>query len=58
MAARLGIDARAAGLTHRIPGVPKNRSALERLISPDQMGELFKVVAIHSPDWPVPAGFA
>jgi hypothetical protein len=22
------------------------------------MGELFKVMAIHSPDWPAPAGFA
>jgi SAM-dependent MidA family methyltransferase len=34
------------------------QSAFERLTSRDQMGDLFKVIAIHSPDWPAPAGFA
>ena len=57
--ARLGITTRAASLTQSNPGCAEEvQSALERLISPDQMGQLFKVVAIHSPDWPVPAGFA
>ena len=28
---------------------------LERLIAPDQMGELFKAACIHSPDWTPPA---
>jgi SAM-dependent MidA family methyltransferase len=28
------------------------------LTGADQMGELFKVIAIHSPDWPTPPGFA
>jgi SAM-dependent MidA family methyltransferase len=27
------------------------------LTAPDQMGDLFKVMAIHHPDWPAPAGF-
>ena len=31
--------------------------AVQRLTGADQMGELFKVIAIHSPDWPVPPGF-
>jgi hypothetical protein len=32
-------------------------AARRRLCDEDQMGKLFKVVAIHSPDWPAPAGF-
>ncbi|MBW3551444.1 MAG: hypothetical protein KY442_11770 [Proteobacteria bacterium] len=28
-----------------------------RLSGAGEMGELFKVVAIHSPDWPAPVGF-
>jgi NADH dehydrogenase [ubiquinone] 1 alpha subcomplex assembly factor 7 len=55
---RLGIDARADMLARSNPdhagGV---HSALERLTAPDQMGALFKVLAVHAPDWPVPAGF-
>jgi SAM-dependent MidA family methyltransferase len=31
---------------------------LHRLVDCDQMGGLFKVIAIRSPQWPVPAGFA
>jgi SAM-dependent MidA family methyltransferase len=34
------------------------QTAVDRLTSRDQMGTLFKVMAIHSPDWPAPAGFA
>ena len=36
----------------------RSQAALERLTSRYQMGSLFKVIAIHSPDWPAPAGFA
>ena len=32
--------------------------AVSRLCSKDQMGELFKVMAIRSANWPEPAGFA
>jgi NADH dehydrogenase [ubiquinone] 1 alpha subcomplex assembly factor 7 len=31
--------------------------AVQRLTGRDEMGELFKVVALHSPKWPAPAGF-
>lgn len=55
----LGIEARAQGLIRSNPERAQEiETALARLISPDQMGELFKVVALHSPDWPAPAGFA
>ncbi len=43
-----GLDAEAA---HAIA------SAMRRLIAPQAMGELFKVLALRSPDWPEPAGF-
>jgi NADH dehydrogenase [ubiquinone] 1 alpha subcomplex assembly factor 7 len=54
---RLGIEARAAALARARP----DRAAvigrqLERLTRADQMGELFKVACIHSPDW-TPPGF-
>ena len=56
---RLGIEARAETLVHANPERADDvQAALERLTSPDQMGQLFKVMAVHSPDWPVPAGFA
>ena len=56
---RLGIRARAELLAKANPGKSGEiEGALERLIAPDQMGTLFKVMAIHSPDWPAPAGFA
>jgi NADH dehydrogenase [ubiquinone] 1 alpha subcomplex assembly factor 7 len=56
---RLGIEARATALTRSNPERSNDvASALERLTSPHQMGQLLKVIAIHSPDWPVPAGFA
>jgi SAM-dependent MidA family methyltransferase len=55
---RLGIGARAEALGKANPGkVGEIRDALERLTAPGQMGELFKVMAIHSADWPQPAGF-
>jgi SAM-dependent MidA family methyltransferase len=56
---RLGIEARARELAKANPDRAQEvGAALERLVSADQMGELFKVMAIHAPDWPAPAGFA
>ena len=56
---RLGIEARAQALSRAQPDRAADvQRALERLTSSDQMGTLFKVIAIHSPDWPTPAGFA
>jgi len=56
---RLGIEARAQSLSRANPDRAKDvQLALERLTSRDQMGELFKVMAIYSDAWPVPAGFA
>jgi SAM-dependent MidA family methyltransferase len=55
---RLGIETRASGLTQSNPNRASDvQSALERLISADQMGRLFKVLGIHSAVWPQPAGF-
>jgi NADH dehydrogenase [ubiquinone] 1 alpha subcomplex assembly factor 7 len=55
---RLGIDARADALARSNPDRAGDvHSALERLTAPDQMGSLFKVLAVHAPDWPAPAGF-
>jgi SAM-dependent MidA family methyltransferase len=55
---RLGIEARASALARTHPERAEEiHAALHRLCGRDQMGELFKVVAIHSPDWPAPAGF-
>jgi SAM-dependent MidA family methyltransferase len=55
---RLGIDARAKTLTEANPERAENiQSASERLTAADQMGELFKVIALHAPGWPAPAGF-
>ncbi len=54
---RLGIMARARMLAN---AAPERRGEIEaaraRLCRPDQMGSLFKVLAIHAPDWPSPAG--
>ena len=56
---RLGIEARAQSLSRANAGrAGEIQAALERLTSRDQMGQLFKVLAIHSSDWPAPAGFA
>ena len=55
----LGIGARAAGLATANPErVPELEKAIDRLCHEEQMGQLFKAMAIHSPDWPAPAGFA
>ncbi|HEU5481827.1 MAG TPA: SAM-dependent methyltransferase, partial [Sphingomicrobium sp.] len=56
--ARLGIAERAAALTRAHPRRAKEvDAARKRLCDADQMGELFKVIAIHSPRGPAPAGF-
>jgi len=55
---RLGIGARVASLASANPGrIPELEKAVDRLCHEEQMGQLFKVMAIHSPEWPVPAGF-
>lgn len=55
----LGIGARAAALANSAP--PRREeieAARTRLTAPDKMGELFKALAMVSPGWPEPAGFA
>ena len=55
---RLGIGARAASLATANPErIPELEKAVDRLCHEEQMGQLFKVMAIHSPNWPAPAGF-
>ena len=54
---RLGIIARAAALAARDPERAQEiEAARARLCRPDAMGSLFKVMAIHAPNWPAPAG--
>jgi SAM-dependent MidA family methyltransferase len=54
----LGIAARAEALIRANPNqADAIETALERLTAADQMGALFKTIAIHSPDWPIPAGY-
>jgi SAM-dependent MidA family methyltransferase len=47
----LGIDARAAALGERVT------ADRDRLVAPDQMGRLFKALAVTAPAWSHPAGF-
>ena len=55
---RLGIGARAAALEASNPQRAEAlASAVQRLTAPSGMGDLFKVLAIHSDSWPSPAGF-
>ncbi|NLS28872.1 hypothetical protein S2M10_38850 [Sphingomonas sp. S2M10] len=55
----LGIDARARALARAAPergdAIAADRN---RLVGDEQMGSLFKVLALTAPGWPVPAGFA
>jgi SAM-dependent MidA family methyltransferase len=55
---RLGIVARADALARRAhpDRAEEVDAARKRLCDPSGMGTLFKVIAIHSPDWPAPAG--
>jgi SAM-dependent MidA family methyltransferase len=55
---RLGIGARAAALASANPERSEElASAVHRLTAADEMGRLFKVMGVHSPKWPQPAGF-
>jgi NADH dehydrogenase [ubiquinone] 1 alpha subcomplex assembly factor 7 len=54
----LGIEARADALAEFAPQHRDSLlSAKERLTADDQMGVLFKVMGLSSPDWPQPVGF-
>jgi SAM-dependent MidA family methyltransferase len=54
----LGIAARAERLAASAPERSSEiANAVARLIAPDQMGTLFKALALTAPDWPQPAGF-
>jgi len=56
---RLGIGARAQALSRANPDrVHEIQRTLHRLTAADEMGELFKVLAVHSPDWPSLAGWS
>jgi NADH dehydrogenase [ubiquinone] 1 alpha subcomplex assembly factor 7 len=55
----LGIDARCAALAARHPDrAAELHGQRDRLVKADAMGQLFKAMAIHAPDWPMPTGFA
>jgi NADH dehydrogenase [ubiquinone] 1 alpha subcomplex assembly factor 7 len=55
---RLGIDARVAALSAAHPARAEELAGQrDRLVKADQMGQLFKIIAVHHPDWPAPAGF-
>ena len=55
----LGIEQRAEALADY---APHHRDALmrarDRLVAPEQMGDLFKVMGLAHPDWPEAVGFA
>ncbi len=54
----LGIQQRAAMLVEATPERTNEiHAARDRLVKPGEMGTLFKVMAVYSPDWPVPEGF-
>lgn len=56
---RLGIDARAERLARNLtgPALDSHRAAHRRLTDPQEMGSLFKALAIHPPQLPPPPGF-
>ena len=54
----LGIDTRARNLAERAPQyAPEIEQARQRLVAPEQMGELFKVMGLAAPGWPGGVGF-
>ena len=56
---RLGIEQRAQSLIASNPDKRHDISqAVDRLCGKEEMGELFKVMALRSANWPEPAGFA
>ncbi len=55
----LGINARAQMLANENPDQADDiTAARNRLASPEEMGSLFKVLALTTLDWPEPEGFA
>ncbi|AUW59986.1 methyltransferase [Sphingobium sp. SCG-1] len=55
----LGIDARAAQLARQSPDRAEEITAARmRLVMPEEMGTLFKVMAFVHPEWALPEGFA
>lgn len=56
---RLGVDARAAALARSAPDRAEElRAARDRLVAPEQMGRLFRVMGLSSPSWPGLEGFS
>ena len=54
----MGIDVRAAALAKAAPErVAEIMADRDRLTAPEQMGRLFKAMALVAPSWPEPAGF-
>lgn len=54
----LGIEARTAALAKTSPDRADSLAIdRDRLIGDEAMGELFKVIALTAPGWPIPAGF-
>ena len=55
---KIGIETRAEALSLANPERAEEiEAALHRLTAPQEMGTLFKAIALHSPEWPSPAGF-
>ena len=55
---RLGLPQRAAALARARPDRAEALAQQQhRLMAPEQMGELFKVLAATAPHWPAPEGF-
>ena len=55
---RLGIDARLDALARTAPERGADlRAQRDRLVDAEQMGDLFKVMAVHASGWPRPEGF-
>jgi len=56
----LGIAARAEALAKNLsgPALASHKAAFHRLTSPDEMGTLFKVMALYQPNTPLPPGFS
>lgn len=54
----MGIGMRAQSLCNAAPArAPEIAEAHNRLVDADQMGDLFKVMALRAPSWPPVAGF-
>ncbi|MXO91635.1 class I SAM-dependent methyltransferase [Pontixanthobacter aquaemixtae] len=55
----LGIESRAQNLAQTAPQYAHEiLAAKDRLVADDQMGKLFKVMGLTSPDWPEGVGFS